>query len=304
MSAELGATGDATVSLPRPVATVLDRYRDLRHRVDDEKGTSRWKYWQHASATAGNKQVSRWKAPASGRGTLLLRDMLREEIGDDAVLREMLLLEAARRGCLYLVRELLCPTPPDFDEGKVINEQLKCPPPVSINVLDGGKNHVLHLAVQSGNAPLVRWLLRHSKTCLESKRTNCWEWTLALNDESESPLTLVIARGRTRVLSPFLKSVDQFYVLPGASMCRFGLPYAIQRMDRLDAAKEMSAVVQGSIDDSSFIRELSSTIKESGLESGGENAKFYTISFIYLSRGKAPSIATHSRCNALDRWMR
>ena len=290
--------------MPRPVATVLDRYRDLRHRVDEEKQeTGRWKYWQHASATAGNKQISRWKAPASGRGTLLLRDMLREEIGDDAVLREMLLLEAARRGCLYLVRELLCPTPPDFDEGKVIDEQLKCPPPVSINVLDGGKNHVLHLAVKSGNAPLVRWLLRHSKTCLESKRTNYWEWNSALNDESESPLTLAIALGRTRVLSPFLKSVEQFYVLPGASMCRFSLPYAIQRMNRLDGAKEMSAFLQGNIYDSSFLQELSSTIKGLRLESeGGENAKFYIISFTAFL-GARLQASQHVR-DALDRWMR
>ena len=298
MSAELRAAGDATV-----IATVLDRYRDLRHRVDEEKGTSRWKYWQHASAASGNSQLSRWKPPASGRGTLLLRDILREEIGDDVVLREMLLLEAARRGCLYLVRELLCPTP--FDQGEKVGSErikpVKSPTPVSMNSTDDKRNTVLHLAVLGGNAPLVRWLLRYSESYFgfRSKGINHWDWNSTLNGDLKTPLSLAIDCGRLRVLAIFLK-VEQIYVLPVVSSCEFSLPMTIQKMKHLDAAEEIGAFENGSIDVQSLVQEVLVKLREKKYEAVAEDSRHISFLTFFEARYQAPSLVR----NTVDRWMR
>ena len=303
MSAKVEATGDAAVKLPRPIAAVLDRYRDLRHRVDEENNTSRWKYWQHASATSGNSQVSRWKPPASGRGTVQLRDILREEIGDDAALREMLLLEAARRGCLYLVRELLCPTPYDGGE-KVGSERMtpvKSPPPVSMNSTDDNKNTILHLAVLGGNAPLVRWLLRYSESYFgfRSKAMNHWEWNSTLNDDLKTPLSLAIDHGRLGMLAIFLK-LEQIHVLPVVPFCGFSLPMAIQKMKCLDAAKVIGTFQDGSIDVHSVMQKVLVKLREKKYEAVAEDSRHISFLTFFEARYQAPSRVR----NAVDRWMR
>ncbi len=268
------------------IAAVFDRYRKLRHRVDEENGTNRWEFWQHGSRRA------QWKSPSAGPGTLLLRFVLREEIGCDVGLREELILEAAHKGYLYLVRELLCPTPYD---GHTV---AKSPPAVSMNATDDKRNTILHLAVQGGNAPLVHWLLRYSKTYFQSKEMDRWDWNSALNDNLQTPLSLAIKRGNMRVLNVFLRG-ELFHIFPSAISYAFDLPHQLGVMEKLDVTDDTSAFVQGDIDVPVLVEKVSTKLQQLVDDKRHNDGLFQCLAFF-----EARHHASRAARNAVDKWMR
>lgn len=286
-------TDEGMNNLPRPagikIAAVFDRFQKLRHRVDEENGTDRWEFWQHDSRRA------QWKSPSAGPGTLLLRFVLREEIGFDVGLREELILAAAHKGYLYLVRELLCPTPYDEGEGRTIP---KSPPAVSIHVTDDERNTILHLAVQGGSAPLVHWLLRYSKTYFQSKGMDRWDWNSALNDNLQTPLSLAIKRGNMRVLNVFLRG-ELFYVFPSATSYAFDLPHRLGMMEKLDVTDDTSAFVQGGIDVPLLVQKVSTKLEQLADDKRHNDGLFQCLAFF-----EARHHASRAARSAVDKSMR
>ena len=286
---------DKKIATGMKIAAVFARYRKLRHRVNEENGTDREDFWQH------NCRHDPWKSSSAGRGTLLLRDLLHEEIGCDVGLREQLILEAARKSYFYLVRELLCPTPYDEDmdiegEGHAV---AKSPLAVSMNVTDDKRNTILHLAVQGGKAPLVRWLLRHSETYFKSKEMDNWKWNSLLNDNLQTPLSWAIKRGSMKLLNIFLRE-EQFSVFPSATSYAFDLPHRLGMTEKLDVTDDTSAFVQGEIDLPLLVQKVSTKLRQLVFDNKRRKDNLFQCLAFFDARHHASQAAR----DAVDKWMR
>lgn len=266
---DVPSSGDR--SPPAAVGAVLEQYRALR-----------------------NQKVN------AGTSRVLLRDIVRNGIGPDAALREKLLIEAVHRGYLYVVRELICPTVDASDDadGEATATPTITPPPVSIYVTDEKDNNILHLAVLSGIAPLVMWLLRYARD-YDSKRRefDLNEWMLSLNGDLQTPFSLAIRRGYLRILNAFLW-FDSNRWSDVASILFFDLKDSAKRFDFVNELEALAQTGEG-VDG---IVSMLSEAQKSETDDTERRVRSYIMGIlaVYKARRQANPVVR----NAVDSWAR